>query len=68
MNLVDFKVNLAISVLQTANFKTGVTGELNRLKQLQPNMPLMVMEFWTGWFDHWSVDKHSGFSIEGTSN
>ena len=21
---------------------------------LQPHKPLMVMEFWTGWFDHWN--------------
>ena len=23
----------------------------------QPHHPLMVMEFWTGWFDHWG-EKH----------
>ena len=22
----------------------------------QPNKPKMVMEFWTGWFDHWGEE------------
>ncbi|XP_042222809.1 beta-galactosidase-1-like protein 2 [Homarus americanus] len=45
-------------VLMTANFKSGVTENLNELKRLQPDRPLMVMEFWTGWFDHWLLDLH----------
>ena len=28
----------------------------------QPQHPLMVMEFWTGWFDHWG-EKHLGRNI-----
>ncbi|KAF5283075.1 hypothetical protein FQR65_LT14092 [Abscondita terminalis] len=44
--------------LQTANFNTVPELQLWRLKQLQPNKPLLVMEYWTGWFDHWS-DQHS---------
>ncbi|KAK4882084.1 hypothetical protein RN001_005403 [Aquatica leii] len=44
--------------LQTANFNSLPEWNLNRLKQLQPDKPLMVMEYWTGWFDHWS-DQHS---------
>jgi len=24
----------------------------------QPDMPLMVMEYWTGWFDHWAEKHH----------
>lgn len=37
------------TVLHTANFQKNVARELNALKQLQPNMPLMVTEFWSGW-------------------
>ena len=35
------------------------------LKNLkQPDGPLMVMEFWTGWFDHWG-EKHHVWPIQG---
>jgi hypothetical protein len=37
------------TVLQTANFQSGVTREFKMLQELQPNMPLMVTEFWSGW-------------------
>ncbi|XP_042880013.1 beta-galactosidase-1-like protein 2 [Penaeus japonicus] len=40
-------------VLQTANTQTSVSEEFKELRQLQPNQPLVVMEFWSGWFDHW---------------
>ena len=30
---------------------------------LQPDKPLMVMEFWSGWFDHWG-DPHLARNIE----
>ncbi|KAK7106330.1 hypothetical protein V1264_017596 [Littorina saxatilis] len=41
--------------LPTVNFKDteqGRTG-FEVIKQENPDFPLMVMEFWTGWFDHW---------------
>ncbi|KAK5649400.1 hypothetical protein RI129_000429 [Pyrocoelia pectoralis] len=41
-------------LFQTANFADFSDLHLNRLKQLQPNKPAMVMEYWTGWFDNWS--------------
>uniref|UniRef100_A0A915JKE6 Glycoside hydrolase 35 catalytic domain-containing protein n=1 Tax=Romanomermis culicivorax TaxID=13658 RepID=A0A915JKE6_ROMCU len=37
---------------------------LEQLKKLQPDKPLMVAEFWAGWFDRWG-DKHSKM-YEGT--
>ncbi|XP_046473337.1 beta-galactosidase-1-like protein 2 [Neodiprion pinetum] len=46
-------------VLQMANFKVDPEKELNLLKELQPNHPAMVMEYWTGWFDHWLEPYHS---------
>ncbi|XP_032237700.1 beta-galactosidase-1-like protein 2 [Nematostella vectensis] len=45
-------------VLKTVNFQRNETNILKGLRKLQPNMPLMVTEFWSGWFDHWGEDKH----------
>ncbi|CAH0553297.1 unnamed protein product [Brassicogethes aeneus] len=44
--------------LQTANFGGNPDVDFNKLKQLQPGKPIMAMEFWTGWFDHWSESHH----------
>lgn len=46
-------------VLATANFQTEPIKELTLLKEYQPNKPLMVMEYWTGWFDHWAEKHHT---------
>ncbi|CAL4069324.1 unnamed protein product, partial [Meganyctiphanes norvegica] len=51
-------------VLMTANFKTGGDTDLTLLKELQPDRPLMVTEFWTGWFDHWLADVHIGWNAQ----
>lgn len=53
-------------MLQTANFKVDTEKELNLLKELQPDKPAMVMEYWTGWFDHWLEPYHGGETVEGT--
>lgn len=48
-------------VLSTCNFQERDHGLLmfEYLKHVrQPGMPLMVMEFWTGWFDHWGEKHH----------
>ncbi|XP_044259368.1 beta-galactosidase-1-like protein 2 [Tribolium madens] len=45
--------------LQTANFATDPESEFDKLKQLQMGKPTMAMEFWTGWFDHWSENHHT---------
>ncbi|PYZ99367.1 hypothetical protein A6K26_009645, partial [Gammaproteobacteria bacterium 2W06] len=50
--------------LMTANFKTGGENELKILKEIQPDRPLMVMEFWTGWFDHWLAEVHVTWAPE----
>ena len=47
-------------ILMTVNCQTNVTLNLNVLRTLQPDRPVMVMEFWTGWFDHWG-EKHGGY-------
>ncbi|KXJ20417.1 beta-galactosidase-1-like protein 2 [Exaiptasia diaphana] len=53
------------NVLKTVNFQKDEEKNLNGLKEVQPNKPLMVMEFWSGWFDHWSEEHHI-LSLEKT--
>ncbi|CAL4082809.1 unnamed protein product, partial [Meganyctiphanes norvegica] len=55
-------------VLMTANFQDLVSANLAKLKELQPDRPLMVMEFWTGWFDHWLQGGHSTWDVETFGN
>ncbi|SEG75707.1 beta-galactosidase [Actinacidiphila yanglinensis] len=40
-------------VLATANFGSGAERNLALLRARQPEGPLMVTEFWNGWFDRW---------------
>lgn len=50
-------------VLWTVNFKDGASNKLDRLFNMQPDKPVMVMEWWTGWFDYWGID-HQTWSAE----
>ncbi|MFD7440333.1 beta-galactosidase family protein [Streptomyces sp. NPDC059909] len=43
-------------VLATANFGSGAREAFEVLRRHQPAGPLMCMEFWCGWFDHWGKD------------
>ncbi|KAH1000108.1 hypothetical protein HUJ04_000036, partial [Dendroctonus ponderosae] len=38
--------------LMTFNFDSDVDTNLATMEQLQPGRPLMVMEYWSGWFDY----------------
>ncbi|XP_047002728.1 beta-galactosidase-1-like protein 2 [Schistocerca americana] len=49
-------------VLQTANFKFFPEVQLNVLRELQPDKPAMVMEYWAGWYDHWMNGRHASTS------
>ncbi|MYR92664.1 MULTISPECIES: glycoside hydrolase family 35 protein [unclassified Streptomyces] len=40
----------------TANFGSGARGAFEVLRRHQPKGPLMCMEFWCGWFDHWGAE------------
>ncbi|MER7518263.1 beta-galactosidase family protein [Streptomyces sp. NPDC126499] len=40
-------------VLATANFGSGAREAFGVLRRHRPTGPLMCMEFWCGWFDHW---------------
>jgi len=42
----------------TANFQSNPEREFQALLELQPNQPVMAMEFWAGWFDHWFEQHH----------
>lgn len=43
-------------VLATANFGSGARAAFATLRRHRPAGPLMCMEFWCGWFDHWGAD------------
>ncbi|MFE9556128.1 beta-galactosidase family protein [Streptomyces sp. NPDC006703] len=43
-------------VLATANFGSGAREAFEVLRRHQSSGPLMCMEFWCGWFDHWGAD------------
>ncbi|XP_071095299.1 beta-galactosidase-1-like protein 2 [Haliotis cracherodii] len=51
--------------LPTANFQDyeKSSKEFNAIRELNPDFPLMVMEYWSGWFDHWG-SAHSTFPLE----
>ncbi|CAM5659461.1 beta-galactosidase [Streptomyces spiroverticillatus] len=44
-------------VLATANFGSGAREAFATLRRHQPAGPLMCMEFWCGWFEHWGAAK-----------
>lgn len=44
-------------VLATANFGSGAREAFATLRRHRPSGPLMCMEFWCGWFDHWGGDR-----------
>ncbi|EDQ88666.1 uncharacterized protein MONBRDRAFT_26329 [Monosiga brevicollis MX1] len=45
--------------LQTINFQDNVERHLDQLAHFQPDQPLMVSEYWTGWFDHDGEEHHT---------
>ncbi|CAL1528316.1 unnamed protein product, partial [Lymnaea stagnalis] len=67
-------------VLPTANGQTveEIKAGFQIIRSINDQYPLMVMEFWTGWFDHWgyphetrSVDileKTLNYALEESSN
>nr|CAD7200164.1 unnamed protein product [Timema douglasi] len=53
--------------MMTANLGSGASQALTKLKQLQPDKPLWVMEFWTGSWDHW-FEEHSTKTAASCAN
>ncbi len=46
-------------VLETVNFGSRAKSAFEQLTLYQPKAPLMCMEFWHGWFDHWGEEHHT---------
>ena len=55
-------------ILRTVNFAFDANEAFAKLREYQPEGPLLVTEFWSGWFDHWGEEHHlsadGGDSIE----
>lgn len=45
--------------LATVNFGSGTQGAFAKLREYQAEEPLMCMEYWNGWFDHWGESHHT---------
>ncbi len=45
-------------LLKVANFGSRAREAFAKLRQYQPEGPLMCGEFWNGWFDHWGEKNH----------
>ena len=54
-------------VLQTANFGSKAKEQFAILRGKMPSGPLMCMEFWVGWFDHWGCVKHHTTDYEANA-
>lgn len=50
---------MAEGVLATVNFGSRPKEAFDKLKEYQPDGPLMCMEYWNGWFDHWFEEHHT---------
>ncbi|AZN43098.1 glycoside hydrolase family 35 protein [Paenibacillus albus] len=44
--------------LATANFGSNPENAFAKLSEYEPDGPLMCMEYWNGWFDHWGEEHH----------
>ncbi|XP_046876767.1 beta-galactosidase-1-like protein 2 [Hypomesus transpacificus] len=44
--------------LRAVNLRKLNQGNIEYLNAVQPNSPVMVMEYWTGWFDVWGDLHH----------
>ncbi|MFF2093360.1 beta-galactosidase family protein [Paenibacillus sp. NPDC058174] len=44
--------------LATLNFGSKPEQAFEKLLQVQPDKPLVCMEYWNGWFDHWGDEHH----------
>jgi beta-galactosidase len=46
-------------LLKVANFGSNAERGFAKLREYQPEGPLMCGEFWNGWFDHWGTKHHT---------
>ncbi len=45
-------------ILKTVNFGSRAEQAFAKLREYQREGPLICMEFWNGWFDHWGEEHH----------
>ncbi|OAO89192.1 hypothetical protein AXX17_ATUG03440, partial [Arabidopsis thaliana] len=45
-------------VLATLNFGSKPEQSFEKLQVYRPDSPLVCMEYWNGWFDHWGDEHH----------
>ncbi len=58
---------LNLDFLETINLNGNALNLLKWVKELQPNRPLYVAEFWSGWFDNWG-QKHHTMAVQNYTN
>lgn len=58
--LTSFGRGSTPGVLQTANYNNVPFLQLAALKLMQPDKPLMTMEYWSGWYDYWLGNHNTG--------
>lgn len=46
-------------LFKTVNFGSRASEAFKKLREYQPDGPLMCTEFWNGWFDHWGERHHT---------
>ncbi|GIP39817.1 beta-galactosidase [Paenibacillus sp. J31TS4] len=46
-------------VLATVNFGSRAAESFAKFREYRPDEPLMCMEYWNGWFDHWTEEHHT---------
>lgn len=46
-------------VLKTVNFGSKPEEALEKLREYEKHGPVMCMEYWNGWFDHWGEEHHT---------
>lgn len=51
-------------VLPTGNFGSKMAEQFEKLKEHTEGGPLMCMEFWVGWFDHWGNGGHKTSNLK----
>lgn len=51
-------------VMPTVNFGSRAEERFQMLRQYKTDGPLMCMEFWVGWFDHWGNGGHITGDLE----
>ena len=51
--------------LRTINMQEDPNGNIAALRIHQPDRPVLIPEYWTGWFDWWG-DKHHDLGPDST--